>query len=130
MSPELKQFIKENKILINENTQESWEEIYKKLSYTIKGEFTQTLLSAGIDPAVILGYIPDHYLRGSNIQNYKIPSNVISIGNDAFISCHNLTSITIPDSVTTISYRAFINCDSLTSVVIPDSVTSIGNWAF
>ena len=64
--------------LINQNTKESWEQIYKKLFYEkFRSEFTKTILDAGInDPAGILGYIPSEYLRESNITNYKIPDSV------------------------------------------------------
>lgn len=131
MSPGLKQFIQNNRDLINQNSKESWEEIYNKIPYKIVGEFTQTILDAGInDPASIMGYIPDHYLFISKIANYKIPDSVTSIGNYAFCNCDSLASVKIPDSVTTIGSHAFYSCDSLTSVVIGNGVNSIGYWAF
>ena len=37
MSPELKNFINENIDLINENTKESWEDVYKKIDSKIAG---------------------------------------------------------------------------------------------
>ncbi len=45
-----------------------------------------------------------------------IPSEVTSIGDEAFAGCSGLTSITIPDSVTTIGSYAFSDCENLTSV--------------
>ena len=63
-------------------------------------------------------------------KNTIIPSNVTSIGNDAFGVCSGLTSITIPNSVTSIGSEAFRYCSGLTSVTIPNSVTSIGGSAF
>ena len=133
MDAELKIFINENLDLINENTKESWEEIYERLPKqdNLRGDFTQTILDAGInDPAEILGYIPDSYLYESTITNYKIPDNVTSIGSSAFYNCSTLTEIVIPDSVTSIDYRVFSSCSSLTSVMIPDGVMSIGQYAF
>ena len=131
MSPELKQFIQSNKNLINQNTKESWEEIYQKVPMNVIGEFTRTILKADInDPAMAMGYIPEAYLCKSKIENYVIPDNVTSIDDFAFEDCRNLTSIVIPDSVTSIGSSAFYNCSKLTSVVIPDSVTSIGDRAF
>jgi hypothetical protein len=131
MTPELKQFIQENRELLNQNTKEAWEEIYGKIPYKIAGEFTQTILDAGInDPASIMRYIPKNYLRKSNITNYEIPSNVTSIGDEAFFWCVSLTNITIPDGVTSIGEWAFSNCRSLKSVTIPNSVTSISKRAF
>ena len=133
MNDRLKTFINENLDLINQNTKESWEKIYKQLhsSKILTGEFTETLLSANIDPAQILGYIPSLYLFGrTNISEYKIPNNVTSIGHRAFVKCTNLTYIDIPNNVTSIGFAAFENCSGLRQIVIPDSVTSIGDEAF
>ena len=63
-------------------------------------------------------------------QNSTIPSNVTSIGNDAFCGCTGLTSIDIPNSVKRIGDGAFGDCSSLTSITIPNSVTSIESGAF
>ena len=63
-------------------------------------------------------------------QNTIIPSNVTSIGNEAFSWCKNLKSITIPESVTSIGDSAFSYCENLESITIPSSVTSIGDGAF
>ena len=69
-------------------------------------------------------------LINTNITEIVIPSNVTSIGDEAFKKCDSLTSITIPDSVTSIGHWSFAGCSSLTSITIPDSVTSIGKYAF
>ena len=130
INDKLKNFINENIDLMNENTKESWAEIYSKIPQRLAGEFTQTILDAGInDPAEIMGYIPNLYLYLSEISNYKIPDNVTSIGDYAFNYCHNLTSITIPNSVKNIGWQAFSTCH-LNSIIIPDSVISIGREAF
>ena len=66
----------------------------------------------------------------SFLPSITIPNNVTSIGYGAFSDCSSLTSITIPNSVTSIGDYAFCGCSSLTSVTIPNSVTSIGGYAF
>lgn len=130
MTEKLKQFIQDNKDLINQNTKDSWEEIYSKLAGDACGNFTEIMLSAEIDPSSILEYIPRYYLRSSKIQQYKILDSVTTIGFHAFYYCKSLMSIVIPDGVTSIGSSAFSGCDSLTSIEIPDRVTSIGSYAF
>lgn len=91
---------------------------------------TQLLNTLNIDPLNYLDYIPDYFLRQSEIKSIIIPSYIKSIRRDAFALCSSLTSVTIPDSVTSIGEAAFCDCSSLTSITIPNSVTSIGQSAF
>ena len=158
MNDTLKNFINNNLDLINQNTKESWQKIYRRFLlgdlYGLSGEFTKIILDSGInDPTIIMGYVPDNYLYQSTIRDYKIPDSVISIGAFAFAGCHSLTEIIIPngvinidvgafdacinltnirisDSVTKITLAAFRDCSSLTNIIIPNSVTSIGEEVF
>lgn len=70
------------------------------------------------------------YPAGKNGESYEIPSNVTSIGLNAFSYCTGLTSITIPDNVTSIGSDAFSNCSGLKSITIPAKVTGIENSLF
>ena len=64
-------------------------------------------------------------------RNTDIPSDVTSIGGDAFSDCSELISVTIPDSVTEIGKRAFYNCSNLAGVMeIPEGVVRIQDKAF
>ena len=72
---------------------------------------------------LLLGYI------GSD-TNLVIPSNVIYIGNNAFLNCNSLTSVIIPNNVTFIGSSAFKNCSNLISIIISDSITSIESETF
>lgn len=49
-------------------------------------------------------------------RNTLIPSDVISIADDAFEGCTGLLSIIIPNSVRSIGYSAFSDCTGLTSI--------------
>lgn len=62
--------------------------------------------------------------------NAVIPSDVISIGNDAFFGCEGLSSITIPNSVRTIKSGAFNGCGGIKSITIPKGLTTIEISAF
>lgn len=135
MNDMLKNFINESVDLINENTKDSWEKIYRLFLsgylYGLSGEFTKMILDAGInDPASIMGYVPDNYLYESTIQDYKLPDNVISIGAFAFAHCDSLTEIIIPNGVVDLDVGAFDACRSLTNIILPDSVTEITLAAF
>ena len=62
-------------------------------------------------------------------SNVTIPSNVKTIGEQAFSYNYNIKNVTIPNSVKTIKDSAFF-CSSLETVSIPKSVTYIGNAVF
>lgn len=85
------------------------------------------------------------------IQSVKIPSTVVSIGQEAFWGCVNLRELTIPETVRTIGSgafelcrnlrtinlgarnigaRAFCDCANLESLIIAGTCISIGNDAF
>ena len=65
-----------------------------------------------------------------SMTSVTIPSNVTTIGANAFEDCFLLASVTIPANVTSIGAGAFQNCSSLATVTIPAKVTSLGALAF
>jgi hypothetical protein len=69
-------------------------------------------------PPVITGYRPVTLIdnEGNEIKDLVIPSDVTSIGTDAFSRCGGVKSITIPGSVTQIGREAFSWCTGLTDV--------------
>lgn len=131
-SYKIKKFIEENKDLINENTSESWIEVYNnatRLPLRTEGMFTSMILDIGIDPASIMKRIPKGYLYQQQID-YKIPENVKIIEEMAFFECKKLIDVVIPNTVLSISAYAFLGCSNLTSVVIGENVNSIGDYVF
>lgn len=64
----------------------------------------------------------------TNLSNVTFGSNVISIGDYAFMAC-NIATIVFPSNLTTIGFQAFKN-NQLSNVTIPNNVTSIGFEAF
>ena len=65
-----------------------------------------------------------------DIDEYRIPESVTSIGERAFEECSILTSINIPKNITTIESYTFSGCSSLTNIEIPEGVTSIQSNTF
>lgn len=61
---------------------------------------------------------------------YRIPSGVITIGDDAFGSAGWLTEVVFPASLEVIGASAFVACDSLSRVTIPANVRLINMGAF
>lgn len=85
------------------------------------------------DPVTFLpsvNQIGDGAFRGCGFQQMEIPSQIKSIGSNAFSHCKNLSSIKLPMGITKIESSTFSYCSSLTNMEIPKSVTYIGLWAF
>ena len=89
MNKEIKEFIEDNKDLIEEN---EWDELYEKLD-TIKpfqlsliGEFTEILLQAHIDPLEYMKEVPAFYLDRRTVpyESYSLPSSIKGIKAFAF----------------------------------------------
>lgn len=66
----------------------------------------------------------------SKVQNVRLPSTIVSIGNLAFSGC-SIRSVTIPESVTTIGDEAF-NCGELefANIINPSRIINVGNDMF
>lgn len=134
MNPNIRAVIQHFKSSIEENSQESWGAFYEQLinydyvsslPFNLKGsapsagELTDAFLEAGIDPARILGYLPEEYLCGSKLDFYHIPSSVHYIYPHAF-SQSSLSKITIPSTVTDIAASACYRANHVEEVIIED----------
>ena len=93
--------------------------------YNIRTQITEFII--GDDVMSILDYM---CCGMSNLKSMTIGNSVTRIGKEAFSGCSGLTSVTIPNSVTSIGGSAFSGCSALTSVTIGNSVTSIGDRVF
>lgn len=132
ISSELKEFLN-NKYIQQAINNNDWEEVYENAnnySNLVTSELTQLLISTGIDPLAYMGYVPEYYLYGSKITNFKISDNIKTIKFNAFAYCNNLKSMVFPTNLEVIDNGAFYSCESLDNIFIPNSVISIGKSTF
>ena len=61
---------------------------------------------------------------------FEIPSDVVTIGEDAFSFCRDLDAVIVPPSVKVVGNSAFECCYSLSAISIPASVEAIGDAVF
>ncbi|MEI8271734.1 MAG: leucine-rich repeat domain-containing protein [Paludibacter sp.] len=100
---------------------------YTGSSGTMAGSYVYA--ANAIPPIAFTLIPPNNYTK--NLTTITLPSNVISIENQAFYGCTGLTTVNIPSTVlTTIITGAFYGCTNLTSINIPSSVSAIGASAF
>ena len=133
MNEQVKKLIVDYKELIDEN---NFAVLYDNIMLIgpppeIIGEFTQTLLSAGINPLIDGDLLdtPDYYLSCLPIKTFTIPSNIIRIGEGCFAYCEELENVTIPKTVKHIRSYAFAEC-GLKELYIPITVEKIDGNAF
>lgn len=92
------------------------------------------LTSFDLSGATLVGNaLPANAFQNKTIlTSIVLPSNLQTIGDNAFYGCGNLScNLLIPIGVTTIGTAAFSDCRSLSgNLVIPSGVTSIGAYAF
>ena len=74
--------------------------------------------------------IPEKCFYRSELESIKIPSNIKTVGKNAFAACYDLKKVTIAEGVKTIGSEAFFSCENMDGVKIPKSVTKIGTRAF
>ena len=123
------EFIKKHKELIDNNDFEAIYPLLETEEFDITGDFTQTLLEAGIDPIYKFEHMPKHYLNSSNIAEYTVPSHVKSIGVGAFANCTELERVNLSEGLLTILQSAFED-SSLRYITLPSTLEEIGMFAF
>ena len=134
MNPELKQFLKDNKDMVN---QKDFIHLYNKLKYistsAIK-EMTEMFLTLGVDPAEYLQVIPQQYFALSNSKYTQCfcPNNtkLNIVSNYAFLNCISLEEALLPEGLQYIGFNAFCECKNLTTLDLPKSLVKIDKFAF
>lgn len=131
MNKQVKQLIETHIELIQSN---QFSKIYDLLYFggedePVIGEFTITLMNAGIDPIIYLKCIPQAYLDSSSITTMDIPENIQAIEAGAFFAS-KLNEIYIPKSIEYIESHAFDFCIFLKSVKFEEGCQSVGHKCF
>lgn len=91
------------------------------VKYVLEDNVTGTAFEIRND--MLLGY-------SGSAQNIVLPSDISSVGLDAFKGNGTVKSIEIPYSVSKIYSGAFANCSKLERVIIPFTITDISASAF
>ena len=74
--------------------------------------------------------IGPHAFEGKGIRKITIPSNVKSIGSEAFKNCHQLEEVILHEGLEKIESCAFERCENLVQITIPQSVKLLDVGAF
>ena len=141
MTESVKQFLINHKDLLNKPIEEitkkdiqqlytdaNNEEPFDADSFCV-GEVTQILLKK-LNPLDYLTSIPDSYLAGSNITEFKVPDHINTIGAGAFYGCKELLKVDIPQSVSEIRMYAFAECEKLRVLFIKNRYPTIDETTF
>lgn len=134
----LKDFLWENRDLLNNN---DFTELYERAGNDVDimaGELTNALYTAGIHPLVYMDHIPESFLENITLhkRSFTLPDNITEIERSAFSNCNikeikisensklkfidefafawsSLSEIYLPKSISAIRYKAFHDVDNL-----------------
>ena len=112
MTDYLKTLISRNKDMLNEN---NFKELYDACFLSERPDLTQLLMKANINPLLYLKNVPTNYLSYSDVKTIKIPSNIETIGNSAFLNSE-LEHIVIENGVKNLGFLSFAGCEDLKEI--------------
>ena len=133
MTEEIKDFIRDNIQLIDENR---WDDFYWLVSHDhttfshiwMVGQLTEFLISCDCTFDT-LTHIPEGFLFNSHLSDVEVPSNVLTIGYSAFAES-DITTIKLPKNCCSIQDRAFAHCKLLRCIQIDAKAVNISIDAF
>ena len=71
------------------------------------------------------------FYQCTGLKTLKLHNQLKNIGRSAFSDCNGLTgTITIPKSITGIARNVFYNCSGITDIELPKGIKSVGYFAF
>lgn len=83
-----------------------------------------------VDNGINLSKICRGAFRNCHLTEIKIPSNVKTIGSEAFAYCNYLTEVEMSNKIEKIGDYCFANCIKLCKVNISEAVTVINQYTF
>lgn len=97
---------------------DKWSELYKYSRWNDHlvevGNFTETLLDAGIDPLEYLDSIPAFYLYGCTHEHeITVPEQITVIHSFSLCNAACLTKIYLPKTLKSIEAESFTNCSNM-----------------
>lgn len=110
------------------------EDNYDKVFSSCSGRERKELLNflynvCGIDVLSCMSSVPSKFFAGTDISIISIPSNITTIGANAFEQSH-VSTVVMEDSVTSMGTSAFFNCTNLTKVRLSRSLEKIESRTF
>lgn len=116
MNEVVKSLIKNNylKAIDEGNFSDIYMDLYNRFfrdeNFQYVGWFTETMLDAGINPLLYMGWVPPRYLYASKIiRHLIIPPHITRISSNAFAHS-NIKCIEIPRNCSNIDREAFKWC--------------------
>lgn len=124
-----------NPLIKDQLTASNWAAVYKALrgefeTARMTGQFTELLLSAGIDPTpellnggnteVPLGYM----YRVEGLDTVTIPEGITYIGRRAFQES-DIRHINLPTTLQTIGWDALFKCSKLSAIQLPNGLVKV-----
>lgn len=112
---------------------DSYYNITHKTQNNIIGRFMFTQLEGKFDiilPKSIISIKDEAFLSCKGLKSVVLNGNINEIGQSSFSGCTQLSSINIPERVTTLEREIFNDCESLEIIQLPSNLTKIGSLAF
>lgn len=74
--------------------------------------------------------IGERAFDGAKFEKVTLGSNIITVGDYAFINCPNITEVVLNDRLLEIKSNVFKECVSLETITLPSRLKILGNHAF
>lgn len=117
MGDKLKDFLEQNKELINNN---KFDEFFSNTMILAPNKYYKIIDAfheANIDILPYVTEIPSHYFEmQEDIQTFTVPENINKLKYKSFAECYNLIEISLPSSLILIYNSCFDGCKKLKNI--------------